>query len=408
MLRFTDKPYIFKEARPSRFVFKIAMCINRFRALPGKRHRIASINATGKEKVAQLRDDPDVRLIFVSNHSTHSDVEIVMEVMGQCKLWGCFMAAHEVFVRSRIQSWVMQKMGAFSVDRERVDRRSIKEGVRIAQDKRFCLGLFPEGNVVFTNERVRPFLDGASFMAIKAQRDLKDSAKVFIIPTSVRVTHLKDVRGLLRTQLNDLVATLQAEHIDVHRDESLPFHEQLIMTGYSILCRGLKRRGFEPNVDIESWRKNPDQVLENAAAEILGELESEMAIEAKGSALERARAVRSQLAKMRLDENQDEKKINSWDDKSMLLLRVRSYESDYLRSCPSVDRCGETLEKMREDATEVLIRPESDRHANVHFGHPIPVTGKKVGDLTRELEEAVDRGLAAYKSPHPGGELMER
>ena len=83
MLRFTDKPYVFKEARPSAFVFKIAMTINRFRALPGKRHRVASIESTGSAQIKKLRDDPKVRLIFVANHSTHSDVEIVMDVMGR-------------------------------------------------------------------------------------------------------------------------------------------------------------------------------------------------------------------------------------------------------------------------------------------------------------------------------------
>lgn len=407
MLRFTDKPYTFREARPSAFIYRLALIFNRFRNLPGKAHRIAGIQMAGQEQVKKLRDDPDVRLIFVVNHSTHSDVEIVMEVMRRCRLWGCFMAAHEVFVRSRMQSWIMQKTGAFSVDRERVDRRSIKEGVRIAQDKRFCLGLFPEGNVVFTNERVMPFFDGASFMAQKAQRDLKDGARVFIIPTSVRVTHMHDVREILRQQLEELVGSLKAEGMDVHWDKSLAFHEQIEMVGHSILCRGLKRRGYGQPCEIDAWCENPDATLEKVTGEILSELEREMGIEPKGTAIVRSRNVRSQLAKLRLDGAQDEALINAWDDKSMLLLRVQSYQADYLRECPSVDRCSETLEKLREDAADAIVRPVSPRHAHVRFGDPVPVSGKSVTELTLELETAVNSGLAIYQSPFVGGERME-
>jgi len=244
MLKFTDQPYEFKEARPNRWVYRLAVWVNRVFDLPGKRHQVKSIELSGDERLKQLELDPDVRLVFVANHSTHSDVEVLTEGLRRCAVWGAFMAAHEVFVRSRLQSWVMQKVGAFSVNRESLDRKSIKEGVKIIKDKRYGLCLFPEGNVAFTNERVNRFLDGASLLAIKAQKELGDDVVVMMIPVSIRMTHLEDVTVTLKEQLKELIDRLDAEGIELKMDSDLSFAQQIERVGHAILCRGVKLRGF--------------------------------------------------------------------------------------------------------------------------------------------------------------------
>ncbi len=408
MLRFSNTPFVFKEAKPNRWVYGMAMWVNRVIALPGHRHRIKSMELSGCDRLMPLLNDPDVRLIFVANHSTHSDVEVLMEAQRQCGIWGAYMAAHEVFTRNRFQSWVMQRVGAFSVNRENVNRQSIKEGVRMVRDHRCSLTLFPEGNVAFTNEQVMPFLDGASFMAIKAQKSLAGVAKVLVIPTSIRLTHIEDIRDLLKMQLESLLRQLADEGIEVKVDEDAPFHQQIEMLAYAILCRGLKRRDYDvPDDDGAGWRDNPDVMMEKVIEMILSGLEREMGNAAKGNHSDRARVVRSQLSKMRLEDDVDIEKIQHWDDQSILLLRVQTYGASYLRDCPSIDRCSETLEKLREDFEEILIRPVSPRHAHVHFGAPIVIDGKRVAELTSELEAAVNSGFSEYSSSYAGGEMMD-
>ena len=408
MLRFTEIPYVFREARPNRFIYELGTWVNRKFFLPGKSHRIARIETEGQENFAALRASPDARLVFVANHSTHSDAEVLGEALYRCDVWGAFMAAHEVFARNSVRAWCMQRMGAFSVNRENLDRRAIKEGLRLAKDKRCCLTLFPEGNVHFTNERVTEFLEGAAFMALKAQRDLKDTAKVYIVPTSIRFTHTEDVRSLLHRQLDELTQHLTDEGTEVRRDPSAPFHEQIEMIGHAILCRGLLRRGYDPPHDMAAWRSDPDATLENIAERILEKLEEEMQITPKGGIGERTRTLRSQLAKLRLEEgNDDDVTINRWDDESILVLRAQTYRAAYLREHPTVDRCAETLEKLREDLLDVLVRPESPRHVHVRFNEPVAIEKQSVTQLTSVLEDAVNDGLAAYQSPFPGGELME-
>ena len=415
MLKFTDQSYEFKEARPNRWVYRLAVWVNRMIDLPGKRHRVKSIELSGDERLKKLQLDCGVRLVFVANHSTHSDVEVLTEGLRRCRVWGAFMAAHEVFVRSRLQSWVMQKVGAFSVNRESLDRKSIKEGVKIIKDKRYGLCLFPEGNVAFTNERVNRFLDGASLMAIKAQKELGDGAAVMMIPVSIRMTHLEDVSLTLKQQLSQLLERLAAEGTELKMNHDLSFAQQIERVGHAILCRGLRRRGLLIPESLTNWRDestDPGDILNEVAVSLLQLLEEEMKLIAKGTVVDRTRAVRSHLAKLRSgrievqDLQQEKDWLSRWDDLSMFLLRMQTYDVYYLRTCPSIDRCSETLEKLREDIDDVLVRPFAPRHVHIHFGDPVPVRGRKVAEMTKDLELLVDQGLKSYRNAHIGGEMV--
>lgn len=407
MLRFTEQPYEFKESKPNRLVYRLATWVNRTLILPGSKHRIRSMQVHGGNSLKQLSRDRNVRLIFVANHSTHSDVEVLVEAQRRCGIWGGFMAAHEVFSRSRFQSWVMQRVGAFSVNRENVDRQSIKEAVKVVKDSRCCLSLFPEGNVAFSNEQIAPFMDGAAFMALKAQKSLGDDARVLVIPCSIRLTHTSDVSQGLKAQLQYLVDCLQEEGIVVKLNQTDPFFQQIETLGYAILKRGVERRGLKFSDDQEIWNLSPEATLQEVISTLLSRLEELLQTEAKGGVEERIRAIRSRLAQLRLEDGMDLDVLAHWDDLSVLLMRVRSYDVSYLRSCPSIDRCSETLEKLREDYSEELVRPEYRRHAEVIFGNPIEVKGKKVTALTRECELAVGVGLSQYSSVYPGGGMME-
>ena len=59
----------------------------------------------------------------------------------------------------------MQRVGAFSIDRETSDRKAISMACEILQTGDYGLTIFPEGNVHLTNDRVTSFLEGAAFIA---------------------------------------------------------------------------------------------------------------------------------------------------------------------------------------------------------------------------------------------------
>ena len=57
------------------------------------------------------------------------------------------MAAYDVFARNKFASWFMQRIGAFSVDREGSDRKAMKCAAQILEEGQYPLVIFPEGNV---------------------------------------------------------------------------------------------------------------------------------------------------------------------------------------------------------------------------------------------------------------------
>ena len=55
------------------------------------------------------------------------------------------MASWHLFMQSRVQRWVLQHAGVFSVYREGMDRDALKCAIQILVDGRRPLVLFPEG-----------------------------------------------------------------------------------------------------------------------------------------------------------------------------------------------------------------------------------------------------------------------
>ena len=101
----------------------------------------------------------------------------------------------------------------------------------------------------------------------------------------------------------------------------------------------------------------------------------------------------------------------------MLAFRIASYSADYVASRPTIDRFGETIEKLAEDIYAQVQPPLAPRLAFVHFGAPIDLsdyldsftrrTRAAVRKLTEACEAAVQAGVDDLnnQNPHPGGRL---
>ncbi|MCB1091165.1 MAG: 1-acyl-sn-glycerol-3-phosphate acyltransferase, partial [Verrucomicrobiae bacterium] len=146
MLDFCDSPYQFFPARPSVLVMGLCRFCNARWGLPGPNHRVSRVLLSGEIDAVREIDRRGERILFIPNHSTHSDPQLMTEVQRQLGVPSCFMAAYDVFLRSRLNAWVMQRVGAFSVDREGSDRKSMAEALTVLKAGRFALTIFPEGN----------------------------------------------------------------------------------------------------------------------------------------------------------------------------------------------------------------------------------------------------------------------
>src|SRR5688500_7433883 len=111
-------------------------------------HRHYGISAVTVEGAAQLSViAPGDGALLAPNHSHGSDPHVMMNVGKTLSRQLYFMAAWQVFTPHRgIDGWVMQRMGAFSVDREGCDRRAIRQATELLK-RGDWLVVFPEGEI---------------------------------------------------------------------------------------------------------------------------------------------------------------------------------------------------------------------------------------------------------------------
>ena len=233
------------------------------------------------------------------------------------------------------------------------------------------------------------------------------------MPVSIKVSHVTDVRPRLREILAEMAAALEVG-IDANGDIVADVHR----VGIAMVRRNLKMRGFLP--------PNPDYndlpgLLRASTELILGKLEHKIGITPKAGAdlMDRIRGVRREIHKVRTSVAReiDHSVAATWADEAILAFRILSYAGNYLSEKPTLDRVGETIEKMREDLYSRDFPPYAPRVARVRLGEPIDVSARiaaaaksreAIAGLTEDFEQGVQAGLDTLNAanPHPGAALF--
>jgi 1-acyl-sn-glycerol-3-phosphate acyltransferase len=344
---------------------------------------------------------PGDGVLIAPNHSHDADPHVMVDVSRQLAQQFYFMAAWQVFRnQGGWAGFVMQRMGAFSVDREGCDRRAVKTAIELlATGQR--LVVFPEGEIYHLNDRLAPLLDGVAFMALSAQKDLektKPEARVWMVPTAIRYRHVEDVtpkaevclarmeqRFLLKppagadlpqriTRLGEMLLTLkEKEKLGRARDGEGDLPARLSFLADALLT------GLE-----QDWLKKSPSA---------------------DSPPLRVKAVRRKLMDVYTSESSDvvmRTKAREALDTVHLALQIASYPGNYLLERPTHDRIVETLQQMEEDMLNAKIRPLGRRQAKVIFGEPIDLKAKMglgrtrtlASDVTDELEDRMRQLLS--------------
>src|SRR4051794_20960462 len=178
---------------------------------------ISKVSIVGADRW-QAKTGPRDGVLLAPNHSHDSDPHVMIDVGHQLGRQLYFMAAWQVFLAHKgIDGWVMQRFGAFSVDREGCDRRAMRQATELLTTGK-SLVVFPEGEIYHTNERLTPLREGVAFMAVTAQRDLDKSARtetasssdtngvpqVWVVPTAIKYRFDDDITPLLEASLTML------------------------------------------------------------------------------------------------------------------------------------------------------------------------------------------------------------
>ena len=383
--------------RPSPFWARVLTRLRRYYAR--EQWLVSEVSIEGLEETFS-RFGPNDGIVIAPNHSHEGDAHVLLEVARRARTRFYFMVAWQAF-RGHwgIDGWILQRMGAFSVDRDGSDRRAIRQAVELLATGNSIV-IFPEGEIHHLNERLMPLLDGVSFIASKAQHELEraeSEARIWIVPTAIRYRFVEDVGP----QLDAAMKRLESRMFWFKPPPGAPLHERIIRFGEVLLTIKEKEklgRSGENDGDLPARISILiDALLSRHELKHLKKSPSAQTIPL------RVKALRRHLLELGTDEQADEgtcrDALDGLDD-VQLALQLYSYPGDYIGEKPIPERMAETIERFEEDVFGIA-RSIGRRRARVLFGKPIDMkqactSGRRravVTKVTDQLEESIRRLL---------------
>src|ERR1043165_2593544 len=162
-----DKPYVFVPPHRGNWW---PWLLQRF--LPRrlrKTHGIYSVECRGTEKLLASHSAGH-GILLAPNHCRPYDPEIINEMSRQIGLLPFFLASWHLFMESRFKTFVLRRLGAFSIYREGMDRTALNMAIEILEQGSRPLVVFPEGVISRTNDRLNALLEGTAFAARSAAK----------------------------------------------------------------------------------------------------------------------------------------------------------------------------------------------------------------------------------------------
>ena len=323
------------------------------------------------------------------------------------------MASWHLFMQSRLQAWLLQRAGIFSVWREGPDRESLRCAIDILATAQRPLVLFPEGVVSRHNDRLNPLMDGTALMARAAAKQRAEQTppgRVVIHPVGIRWIFDGDVEATVASMLDDV-----ERRIALEPRPSLPLRERIARTGEALLARketeilGAAQRG-----DVAERKA---RVIEALLRPIEDEwVKGRQERDAGADVIARVKAIRAAVVPGLVAAPEDggagdAERARRWRqiEDSYLAQQFACYPDGYLAS-PTPERTLETAERFEEDLTDD-VRAVPPLRAILDVGEAIDVAperqrGRGGDPLMNVLRERLLSLLAASLAEfRPGATL---
>lgn len=385
-----DKPYKFIPPRFSRFWHAV---VRRF--LPRylrKSDGIAAVECIGAEKLrASL--DAGHGIMLVSNHCRPCDPMVLDSLAAKVRRPFHVIASWHIFMTTRIQRFLLPRMGGFSVYREGMDRESLKCAVKTVADGKFPLVIFAEGIITRCNDRLVNFMEGPAFMARAAAKQRKEG-KVVIHPVFIRYFF----EGDLEKSVTPVVESIECR-LSWQPQVQLPLRDRIRKIGGALL--DLKEIEYFQSPQAGSFRER----LLRLEDHLLTPLEDRWTPgRHDGDVMGRVKRLRAAiLPDMVNGQITEQERASRWRQLAdvYLVQQLHCYPGDYIEQ-PTPERILETVERYEEDLTDVA-RPHFPIRAVITVGDAIEVgTGRErsqeVDPVTSEVRSRIEEMLESSKA----------
>ena len=365
------------------------------------RHKYG-VTETEYRDVEKLRGliDEGHGLLLAPNHCRMADALILQQLAGESRQPFYTMASSHLFRGSRALSFLLRRLGAFSIYREGVDRKAVQTAIEILVDAKRPLVIFAEGTVSQANERMKALMDGVSFIARSAAKKQERRAgadnsrperKVYIVPIAIRYLFKGDIEQTVGPMLTDIEKRLSWRPLD-----ELTLVERIHKVGLALLSlKEMEYLGRPQNGDYpERLQRLIDHLLNPLEEQWLGKSRDDAMIE---RVKELRKAILPEMIGHSLDPDEMNRRWRQLKDID-LAQQLSLYPARYVSSNPTADRILETVERFVEHLSGDES-PHPPMKAVVQVGDPIEVTSKRdrtapedpvLKQITQSLTEMIE------------------
>lgn len=357
--------------------------------------------------VAHLKTTHGYPTVLAPNHAASADPAVMFLLSKRLSQPYYYMAARESFDKGRfgtLRSFLMQRMGAYSIVRGTVDRNAFRTTRQLLSEGKWPLVIFGEGEISQQNDTVMRFERGITQLCFWALDDMKKAETMkplYIVPIGIKYRYTQDMWNVIDTALTKLERNIlpPAARTPIER------YQRLRRIGIAVLSTLAEEYQFkvDPTASLnEQIRGLKEQILSHA--------EQIMGTRTEGDILTRVRALRNIVdAEVYRDVEQAteyERKIHE-----ELLHKFQQFYPDLNRliNFIAISDGYVAEEHSPERYLEVIFRLETEvfgtakiwgpRVALIRAGTPVNLTesydsyktGKKetVEQITTELEKTV-------------------
>jgi hypothetical protein len=349
----------------------------------------------------RLRESIDAGhgVMLTPNHSRMADPAVMFNVAREVGCPMYTMASWHLFNRGPLIRFMIRMMGAFSVNREGMDRAAIDYAIKILQTGERPLIVFPEGIISRTNDRLMSFMDGPAFIArAAAKRRLKTgtgSGKIVVHPVAIKYLFNGDIEKACDSVLTSIETQLQWQP-----QNQLPLVDRIVKVGDALLKIKELQYGCVVPAGLTLRQRQTNMVNH-----LLNPLEEEWL----GGRQEGGIQIRNKNLRIKIfpdmtgDVLELAERKRRWEqlERTYLAQQIDCYPERYISDYPSIERILETVEKFEENFTDTC-RVHGHLKAITIVGEPIEVSPHRekrgVSDpLMLQVREKIDAMLEELK-----------
>ena len=323
----------------------------------------------------RLRESVDAGhgILMAPNHCRLSDPMVLGILARRVRRHLFAMASWHLFKQDWFTTFMIRRMGAFSVYREGLDRAAIGAAIDILVQARRPLVVFPEGAISRHNDQLMALMEGTAFIArsaAKRRAKRTPEGKVVVHPVAIRYYFHGNLEETIKPVLDEIES-----HFSWMPQREKPLLARVRQVGEALLS--LKEVEFFGHANEGDLYQRVETLIDH----LLLPLEEEWKIkEHAADVVGRVKNLRAVIVPdMVGGELNEEERVRRWRQLYDVYLaqQLSHYPRDYVtRSDNLRERVLETVERFEEDLTNE-VKAHGPMHVVIEVGEAIEVSPQR-------------------------------